>query len=297
MIKVKRLKTKHSVDLELKSNKSPFVIQTDKYTPELPSIFTFVGQRGSGKTHAAVSLLKDFERRGYVTRTFLISPTYKSTAIFKNLKTLADEDVCEDENCFQVALHEVKEEIEEDWKKYEEELKYHKVYKKHMKEKDLTVEEETLLQTEDYRKPQKVIRPRHICCFDDCQSSSIYSNAGQGNALHNLTIKHRHVPVTLFFLVQAWSGLPKTLRLNTVVFSLFPTSNRKELQWIYEHFATKIPFEVFEQVFDYATSEKHSFLMIDTNPKREKMRFRKSFNELIIVRNVDETVDENVEEK
>ena len=43
--------------------------------------------------------------------------------------------------------------------------------------------------------------------LDDCQGSNVYTVARAG-MLNHLSIKHRHVPVTICFLVQSWVGVP-----------------------------------------------------------------------------------------
>jgi hypothetical protein len=64
------------------------------------------------------------EQEGYINRTFLISPTAETNTIFRNLKTLDQEDVCSDPTHFQSALLHVMHEIKESFKQYKEALKY-----------------------------------------------------------------------------------------------------------------------------------------------------------------------------
>lgn len=285
----KKLKTSDRTSSHLKNNRSPYVINTAKHDPQLPSVFVFCGQRGSGKSYSAVAMLRHFELKRYITRTFLICPTYKSNPIFQNLETLEDLDCCDEESHFHSAIHHLLAEIEQDWDTYRSEKEYSRVFNKHRKQRDaLKFEEEMLLEKEQYRFPEIVHRPSHMVIFDDCQNTSIYSNNMRNNLLQHLTIKHRHIPVSLCFLVQSWSGLPKTLRLNAIVFALFKTGNKRELYWIWENFGAQLEYEKFLQVYNYAVEEPHSFLYIDTAPKREYMRFRKGFNEYIIPSEINE---------
>lgn len=288
----KRLKTKHQTHAKLKNYKSPYVIKTEKHDPALPSVFVFCGQRGSGKTYSAVSMLRRFEQKKYITRTFLICPTHKSNRIFNNLRTLDELDCCDEEHNFSPAIHHLIAEIEEDWEKYKNEEKYVKIYKKHLKERALSYEEETIIEREQYREPVDMQRPGHMVVFDDCQNTAIYSNSLRNNLLQHLTIKHRHIPVSLCFLVQSWSGLPKTLRLNAVVFVLFRTGNRKELMWIWENFGAQVEYEKFLEMYNYAVDGDHSFLYIDTAPRKESMRFRKGFNEYILPSQLENKITE-----
>ena len=73
-------KRKVKISSKLRKSKSKYEIKTDKDDPKLPGIFVFSGSRGSGKTYAAVMMVKDFEKKGYITRTFLLCPTKLNSA-------------------------------------------------------------------------------------------------------------------------------------------------------------------------------------------------------------------------
>ena len=62
---------------------------------------------------------------------------------------------------------------------------------------------------------------------------------------------------------------------------MFSTSDEKQLHQIYEHFGNLVPRERFFDMYKYATSKPHGFLMIDTDPKSPDHRFRSGFNELL----------------
>ena len=74
--------------------------------------------------------------------------------------------------------------------------------------------------------------------------------------------------------MQSWSGLPTVIRLNATHFSIYKTGDLKQLKQIYENFATYVNFDEFMKVYDYAVSQPHGFLFIDTDPKDPSMRFR-----------------------
>jgi pantothenate kinase-related protein Tda10 len=73
-MKIKRIHTRKKVRLNLKNGLSKYPIPTAKEDPKLPGLFVFCGSRGSGQTYACVAMEADFEKKGYITRTFLISP-------------------------------------------------------------------------------------------------------------------------------------------------------------------------------------------------------------------------------
>ena len=99
--------------------------------------------------------------------------------------------------------------------------------------------------------------------------------------MNHMTIKHRHIPLTICYLVQSWTGLPRVIRLNATHFIIYKTGNKKQLAQIYDNFGTYVSEQAFMDLYEYATQEPHGFLYIDTDPKEPYMRFRSGFNEFI----------------
>jgi hypothetical protein len=260
---------------------SEFEIDTDPFDFKLPGLFLFCGSRGSGKTYACVALVKHFESKKYIKRTFLISPTYESNEIFSNLKTLRRNDICDDENTFDAALMDVKKRINDDWETYRKEEHYRKVYLKARDDyHNLTLLDMNLLEEENGRVPLNMEKPSHLLIVDDCQGTVMYSNYKR-NAMNHMLIKHRHIPVTICFLAQSWTGVPRVLRLNATHFALFATADRNQLKQIYDAFGNLVTFEQFEAMFKASVAKPHGFLFIDTVPKKEKYRFRSGFDTLL----------------
>ena len=109
----------------------------------------------------------------------------------------------------------------------------------------------------------------------------MYSDARR-DLMKHVTIKHRHIPISICFLVQSWVGLPRTIRLNATHFIIYRTGDVKQLKQIYEHFGTFVTWEKFEEMYKYATSKPHGFLYIDTDPKKDYMRYRSGFDEFLL---------------
>jgi hypothetical protein len=118
--------------------------------------------------------------------------------------------------------------------------------------------------------------------LDDCQGSNVYTVARAG-MLNHLSIKHRHVPVTICFLVQSWVGVPRTIRLNATQYLIFKTSDVMQLDQIYSAFANTVSRECFDSVYHEATKDDHGFLYIDVVPKKPWMQFCKGFNDFRVV--------------
>ena len=68
-MRIKKLR-KSIVDLNLKTSKSKYVLETAPEDPKLPALFVFCGSRGSGKTYACVALAKHFEKWGMSLELF-----------------------------------------------------------------------------------------------------------------------------------------------------------------------------------------------------------------------------------
>ena len=272
------------MQVRLTQSKHPYDIETEATDPKLPSVFVFSGSRGSGKTYACVSMVRYFEKKKYVTRTFLISPTYKSQPIFHNLKTLEPKDVCDNEHYFNAALHEIVNEVKSDWKTFEDIVAYRNLYAKYKSSPHtLTFQEHQVLEFKDYEEPEpQPPRPSHCLIIDDCQGTHILAN-GRKSFLNHMVIKHRHIPMTMCFLAQSWTGIPRVVRLNATHFALYLTGDKNQLKQIYDAFANTIDFDDFQRIYRLAAMKPHGFLFIDTTPKKEKFRFRDGLGDFIKV--------------
>jgi hypothetical protein len=107
--------------------------------------------------------------------------------------------------------------------------------------------------------------------------------AARAGMLNHLAIKHRHVPLSICFLVQSWVGCPRTIRLNATHYAIFGTGDSTQLDQIYSCFANTVSREAFQEVYDEAIAAPHGFLFIDVVPKKPFMRFREGFNTFLVV--------------
>lgn len=284
---IRKIPTRKRINPHLRNSESRYLTPTSPDDPVLPALFVFQGMRGSGKTYAAMMMCRHFERKGYIQRTFLLCPTAgdknQKDTIYSNLRTLKQNDVCTSINSFEKALQQVEERVKNDWSKYEEYQKHKAAFEKHIKRDHLTVEEISLLEQHHFYPPSHEVKPkRHLLILDDCQGSSVYTTARAG-MLNHLAIKHRHVPITICFLVQSWVGCPRTIRLNATHYCIFKTSDQTQLDQIYSTFANNVTREVFGELYREATSSKHGFLYIDVTPKEPHMRFRMGFDHYLVV--------------
>lgn len=282
-MRVVKRKVKHPVVQQLKNFRSRYEIETDDDFIKVPFSAAVVGSKGSGKTYSTIQWIREMEDRGYINRTFLISPTVESNSIYSNLRSLdLEEDVCGDQDLFQDAFDDVLQKIKQAREEREREIKYSKLYNRHANGEQLSVVEENILKMEGYRIPDipQEIRPLLLC--DDVQGTAAFSNRRRDKMQH-IIIKHRHVGLSVICLVQTLQGMPRVQRLNSNIFILFKTSDLKQLEDIASLFGAFISREDFFSLYKYATKEPHSFFFVDLNPKSEAHRFRKGFNELLEV--------------
>ena len=215
---IRQVVSKKPVRVKLKNTESKYLTPTDKENPVLPALFVFQGMRGSGKSYACVQMCRHFEKKGYIQRTFLLCPTAgekdQKETIYANLKTLDQKDVCTNIHSFEKALVQIQDRVKKDWSTYEKHLLHKKAFQNYTQNNRLSNEETAVLVEHDYNPPSVEVKPkRHMLICDDCQGSSVYTQARRG-MLNHLSIKHRHVPLTICFLVQSWVGVPRTIRLN-----------------------------------------------------------------------------------
>jgi hypothetical protein len=220
------------------------------------------------------------EKEGYINRTFLISPTAETNAIFRNLRTLDEDYVCSDPTMFQKALKEILHKVKEGFKTYKDEAKYKVLYDKHLRGELLSITEDAALATRQYEPPKTVPKPRCLLICDDVKGTDLFTNKRTDLMLH-VVIKHRHIPISIIMMAQTFHGIPRAIRLNRTVYIIFSTSDKRQLQQIYENFGNLVRKDQFYDMYRYATSKPHGFLMIDTDPKSPNHRFRSGFNELL----------------
>lgn len=284
---IRQVVSKKPVHVKLKNTESKYLTPTDKEDPVLPALFVFQGMRGSGKSYACVQMCRHFEKKGYIQRTFLLCPTAgekdQKETIYANLKTLDQKDVCTNIHSFEKALVQIQDRVKKDWSTYEKHLLHKKAFQNYTQNNRLSNEETAVLVEHDYNPPSVEVKPkRHMLICDDCQGSSVYTQARRG-MLNHLSIKHRHVPLTICFLVQSWVGVPRTIRLNATQYLIFKTSDKTQLDQIYSAFANTVSRDQFEDVYEEATgTDPHGFLYIDVVPKEPWMRFRKGFNKFLV---------------
>jgi hypothetical protein len=248
---------------------------------KLHTLCAFIGMRGSWKTHAMVNLAKEYLDNGSFTRIYIISPTYESNPIFHVLHA-NHEDVYENSQNSLQAVDDILRKCEKDSDDFDHYYEYMKAYLRWRHKKELTLEQRTMLENNDYKKPPSIPRPSPLLIVDDMSHSDIYSTSRQ-NPFINLCLRHRHINhgkgITIFLAAQTFkSGIPLALRQNIQQYFIWPTRDESQLESIYHEVANLVDYETFKALYDKATQETHDFLTIDMNPPHPSLQFRRNFN-------------------
>jgi len=269
----------------------------DPNAPKNYFLSLFVGARGSGKTFLLSKLLKTLEEKKIYfngkqmdQRVILISTTAHSDSnkIFKNLKHLDwENDVIDSYSDILLTdkMNEVKNDLD-DAKDFE---KYKKAYARFLKADDnllsMDPDDLILLHQNDFKPPSEIKQPKYPNGFvlhiiiDDMLGTNIFKNGK--SAFTNLCIRNRHiVPCNIIIATQSIMMIPKTIRLNANLIVLFKFANKKNvLEDIYPVVSAYVTENEFEELYEYATSQPHSALVIDGTSG--KIIFKRNFDHIL----------------
>ena len=207
---------------------------------------------------------------------------------FKNLKHLDwENDVIDSYSDILLIdkMNEVKNDLD-DAKDFE---KYKKAYARFLKADDnllsMDPDDLILLHQNDFKPPSEIKQPKYPNGFvlhiiiDDMLGTNIFKNGK--SAFTNLCIRNRHiVPCNIIIATQSIMMIPKTIRLNANLIVLFKFANKKNvLEDIYPVVSAYVTENEFEELYEYATSEPHSALVIDGTTG--KIQFKRNFDYLL----------------
>jgi len=268
----------------------------DNKAPKNYFLGIFCGSRGSGKSFLFTKLLKTLEeKKVYLNdkvvpqRIVLISSTAHSDSnkIFKTLKNLDwDNDVIEDydDDLLKMKMDELKNDLDhsKDYKLYREAWKNFNECKSI---DELDDDEIKLLYSYDFIPFKEFPKPKYPDGFlihwiiDDMLGTNIFKNGR--SAFTNLCIRNRHlIPGNIIIAIQSIMNVPKTIRLNANLLALFKFSDYETiLEDVYPLFSAFVKEQQFKELYEYATKEPHSALVIDAT--HGKPIFKKNFDKIL----------------
>ena len=120
-------------------------------------------------------------------------------------------------------------------------------------------------------------RKRKILIVFDDMIADIMTNKKFQSIFKELFISCRKLNISLVFITQSYSSVPKDVRLNSTHYLIMKVSNRKELQNIAINHSADIDYQNFMKIYRACTREPYSFLTIDTTlSSSNPLRFRKN---------------------
>ena len=95
-----------------------------------------------------------------------------------------------------------------------------------------------------------------------------------------LFIRGRKLNISIVFITQSYSKVPKEVRLNTTHFIIIKILSKRELQQIALNHSSDIDFKDFMNTYEKCTAEPSSFLVNEaTLPSDNHLRFSKNLLE------------------
>jgi len=93
----------------------------------------------------------------------------------------------------------------------------------------------------------------------------------------------RHKNCSVIFNTQRYMSCDKAIRTNANYFCFFELMNKGELTLICKEQNLDFDTSTFKQIFKKAVNEKYSFLTIDKKNNNKYMRYRKKWDQLLIL--------------
>jgi len=117
----------------------------------------------------------------------------------------------------------------------------------------------------------------HLVVWDDLVLSKDLT------MVENYYIRARKLNCSVIFISQSYFKIPKIIRNNCSYMVLLKLSGNREVNIILSEFGLGVTKEELTQLYEYATQEKFSPLVIDMEESADK-RFRKGLLEILDIR-------------
>jgi hypothetical protein len=114
----------------------------------------------------------------------------------------------------------------------------------------------------------------HLVCFDDLVLAKDQS------AIENYYIRARKLNCSVIYLSQSYYRIPKVIRNNCSYMVILKLSGNREVNMILSEFGLGVSREQLLGMYEFATNEKFSPLLIDLEEDPVK-RFRKGFSQIL----------------
>jgi len=261
--------------LPLAENVSPFFVQIAS------------ASRGYGKTYSICQLVNHLAKSRFYNRFIICSPTYESD--LKQASTYEDiANMGHQVERYPELNEEIMEKIMDDckdwieiWREYKKKLDIWNILKK-KGQKALTDEQMIMLFSnfldndddindisfddifDEY--PDWIRREQPPCShlfLDDCYAERLLSKT-RNNPLIKAVVNGRHMLLSMTFATQSIASIPRAIRSNTQIWSIWATKSKKDLDCLLLEVENCFPsIDHFYKAMDMASKEDYGFLLID----------------------------------
>lgn len=101
-------------------------------------------------------------------------------------------------------------------------------------------------------------------------------------SVSNYYVRCRKLNVSIVFLSQSFYKIPKIIRSNCSYLVILKLSGQREVNMILSEFGLGVSKDQLLDIYEYATKEKFSPLIVDLEAETDK-RFRKGFSEVLAI--------------
>lgn len=283
-MKVEPLKIRKKAEYTLTKPNS-ILPQAENVSPFFVHIAS--ASRGYGKTHSICQLVIQLAKSGFYNRFIICSPTYESD--LKQASTYEDignmghqvERYAElNEEIMNKIMDDCKDYIEI-WREYKKKLDLWLLLKqkgqKALSDEQLILLFSSLLDDDadiddisfedifgEY--PDWLRRETPPCShlfLDDCYAERLLSKT-RNNPLIKSVVNGRHMLLSMTFATQSIASIPRAIRSNTQIWSIWATKSKKDLDCLLLEVENCFPtIDHFYKAMDEASKIDYGFLLID----------------------------------
>lgn len=124
---------------------------------------------------------------------------------------------------------------------------------------------------------------RHfLFIFDDMIDANVM-NPNKIGVLESIAVRGRHSNVSIIIITQQYMKLSPPIRNNTTNLIVFRIRNKNELAKITNENQENLDVDSFNKIYGYATGTKFCFLHVNNQEPDPRFRFRKNWNELLVL--------------
>lgn len=279
---------------QLKLNaKEPYVLNKPADIPPMESsvspfyVWIVAGSRGYGKSWSILQMIQHIAKSNWYNRWVIVSPTQESDckqkAVFDELERKGNyveryEELNED-TLEEITNH--TQVFKDSWLEYDLKRRLFDKLKKRgvkaMSDEELQFlvgmvdDDDFALDSLNEERifgeyPAFMRRPIPVLTFifvDDCYAERLMSKT-RNNPLIKLVVNGRHQLTSMVFATQSLASIPRAIRSNTQLWSIFPTKSEKDLNVLWEEVVNAFKSkEEFDKIMDAVRSQDHGFLFID----------------------------------